>query len=149
MGKGKHSNDTRGDQQGAQAQGEGQHGAVTHAHLQQQLKSHGGEEEGAHGKREANDPNRDGKGSKESHAEHDKAIDSAGDSHDGRHPLFENRKQHDEGDRAQAKNRLDKDVEQHDHEREQFQLEGGRETHPSLPQDGSHGTIKSPGKGGG
>ena len=147
MGKPKHSNDSRGEQKGAQAHAEGQHGAVAREHLKQQINNDGAEVE-TQSMREANDPNRHGKHSEEAHSLHERMIDTVGEEHDGRHRLFENRKQHDEADHNQDKNRLGKDVNRHGHDREQFQLEGGRETHPALPQDGPHGTVKSPAKGG-
>ncbi len=146
MGKPKHSDDDRGEPKGAQAHAEGQHGAVTRSQLKQQINNGGAQDE-THSTREANDPNRHGKQGGGSHEEHEQRME--GGEPDGKHRLFENRKQHDEADRGQDKNRLGKDVDRHHHEREQFQLEGGRETHPALPQDGPKDTIKSPAKGGG
>ena len=145
MGKPKHSDDTRGDQKGAQTHAEGQHGAVTRSQLKQQINDDGAREE-THSTREANDPNRHGKQGGGSHELHDRVLE--GGESDGRHRLYENRKQHDEADHNQDKNRLGKDVDRHHHDREQVQLEGGRETHPALPQDGPDVTVKSPAKGG-
>ena len=147
MGKPKHSNDDRGEQKGAQAHAEGQHGAIAREHLKQQINNEGAEDE-TRSMREANDPNRHGKHSEEAHALHEGMIASAGEDSDGGHRLFENRKQHDEADHNQDKNRLGIDVNRHHHNREQFQLEGGRETHPALPRDEPHSTVKSPAKGG-
>lgn len=144
MGKRKHSDDDRGEQKGAQAHAEGQHGAVTRSQLKQQINNKGAQEE-THSTREANDPNRHGKQGGGSLEPHEQAM--AGGESDGKHRLFENRKQHDEADLNSGKNRLNKDVSRHGHEREQFQIPGGRETHPALPQDGPDGTIKSPGQG--
>ena len=132
MGKPKHSNDTRGEQKGAQAHAEGQHGAVAREHLKQQQINNEGAEVETRSMREANDPNRHGKHSEEAHALHERMIETVGEAHDGGHRLFENRKQHDEADHNQDKNRLGIDVNRHSHNREQFQLEGGRETHPAL-----------------
>ena len=144
MGKPKHSDDDRGEQKGAQAHAQGQHGAVTRSQLKQQINN-GGQEE-SRSPREAHDPNRHGKQSGAAHEPHDQAL--AGGESDGRHRLYENRKQHDEADKNSDKNRLGKDVDRHHHDRERFQLEGGRENHPALPADGSGDTIKSPAQGG-
>ena len=148
MGKPKHSNDDRGEQKGAQAHAEGQHGGVAREHIKSQINNDGAEDETHGAPRAAGDPNRHGKHSEEAHAVHEAMIDAPVENNDGRHRLFENRKQHDEADHNQDKNRLGKDVNRHGHNREQFQLEGGRETHPALPPDGPDVTVKSPAKGG-
>ena len=147
MGKPKHSDDDRGEQKGAQAHAEGQHGAVTRSQLKQQINNDGAQLE-TRSQREAGDPNRHGKHSEEAHAAHERMMEAPDENRDGGHRLFENRKQHDEADHNQDKNRLGIDVNRHKHNREQFQLEGGRETHPALPQDGPDVTVKSPAKGG-
>jgi len=129
---------------GAQQHDEGQHGAVSMDALNQPRNADGTH---AHelGKREANDPNRHGKQSGEAAHAHEAEI---GDSeHDGRHRLFEERKQHDEAERKSDKNRLVKDVEKHGHDQEQFQVPGGRDVHPALGKDGPDETLNSPGKG--
>ena len=126
MGKPKHSDDDRGEQKGAQAHAEGQHGAVTRSQLKQQINNNGAQDE-THSQREAHDPNRHGKHSEEAHAVHERMIGQDPADRDGRHRLFEDRKQHDEADHNSDKNRLGKDVNRHGHEREQFQLEGVEE----------------------
>jgi hypothetical protein len=136
---------TEGNQKGAQVHAEGQHGEQTRQRLKEQINDEGAEQ-GTSSQRAANDPNRSGKGSEEAVREHERFMDEQ--NRDGRHRLFEERKQHDEADRNSGKNRLVKDVGGHGHEREQFQIPGGRETHPALPPDDPDGTIKSPGGGG-
>ena len=44
---------------------------------------------------------------------------------DGRHRLFEERQQHDEADKNSEKNRLERDIREHGHDREDFQVRGG------------------------
>ena len=44
---------------------------------------------------------------------------------DGGHRLFEQREQHDEADLNSEKNRLNRDIQAHDHVRENFQVQGG------------------------
>jgi hypothetical protein len=41
------------------------------------------------------------------------------------------------------------DVDRHKHDREQFQVPGGRESHPAVPQTGPEHTMKTGGQGGG
>jgi hypothetical protein len=147
MGKPKHSTDSRGEQKGAQTHAEGQHGDATLSRLRDQTNDEGAQEE-THSQRAANDPNRHGKDSEEAHAVHEDYLENGELARDGRHPLFEGRKEHDEADRNQNKNRLRKDVAEHGHDRERFQLEGGRENHPRLGGDGHGDTIKSPRSGG-
>jgi hypothetical protein len=137
---------TKGNQKGAQAHAEGQHGDRTLNRLREMTNNEGSESE-TPSQREASDPNRHGKRTDEAHAVHESRME--GGEPDGGHRLFENRHQHDPADRASGKNRLVKDVEKHGHEREQFQIPGGRETHPALPPDGPDETIKSPMGGGG
>ena len=92
--------------------------------------------------REANDPNRHGKRSDAAHAAHEDYLENGELARDGKHQLFEGRKEHDEADRNQNKNRLDKDVAKHGHDRDRFQLEGGRE------HEGPDKAIRSPSSGG-
>lgn len=92
------------------------------------------------GKRAANDPNIRGKQSRKAAEAHEQDMDGA--EHDGTHRLFEGREQHDEADKNSDKNRLIKDVEEHHHDPQQFQIPGGRET------DGTEKVVKSPRKGG-
>jgi hypothetical protein len=131
---------------GAQEHEEGQHGKVSMDALNQPRNA-----DGTHhhelGKREANDPNRHGKHSDEAAAHHEHEIGAS--EHDGKHRLFEERKQHDEAERNSDKNRIIKDVAKHHHDPEQFQIPGGRDVHPELGKDGPDETLMSPGKGGG
>lgn len=140
MGKPKHSDDG-GRQKGAQQHAEGQHGKLTRKQLEAQTSEERALHE-THSKREANDPNRHGKGGAEAHAVHEEYLEKGELASDGKHQLFEGRKDHDEADRKQNKNRLDKDVSKHGHDRDRFQLEGGRE------HSGPDSAIKSPQSGG-
>ena len=123
MGKPKHSDDDRGQQKGAQAHAEGQHGAVTRSQLKQQI-------------------NNNGASAAEQAAEAE--ADEAAQVRVGRHRIYEERSQHDEADQNAEKNRLQRDIDRYDLEREQFQVRGGRETHPKLPPDDNAGTVRSP-----
>ena len=127
MGKPKHRDDDRGEQKGAQAHAEGQHGARTRSQLREQINNHGASAD-------------------EQATENEAAAAAA--VRQGRHKIYEERKQHDEADRNSEKNRLMRDIDRLGLDREQFQVPGGRETHPALPPDGPADTIKSPGKGG-
>jgi hypothetical protein len=140
MGKPKHSDDQRGEQKGAQQHAEGLHGEKTLSRLREETNQGVDPQESS--PRAANDPNRHGKRSDEAHAVHEDYLENGELARDGRHPLFEGRKEHDEADRNQNKNRLDKDVSKHHHDRDRFQLEGGRE------HEGPEGVIKSPQSGG-
>jgi hypothetical protein len=148
MGKPKHSNDTRGEQKGAQTHAEGQHGPKAYEARKSEIADHGQERGGQQGRSEraAHDP-RSGDGS-DAHLHEQKLADPALER-DGGHRLFENRIQHDEAEKNSEKNRAVIDLERHGHDREQFQVPGGRETHPALPQDGPPHTIKTGGQGGG
>jgi hypothetical protein len=136
---------TEGNQKGAQNHAEGQHGDRTLERLREITNDEGAQNE-TDSQRAAGDPNRHGKRTDEAHAAHERRLQ--GDEPDGGHRLFENRHQHDPADRASGKNRLVKDVAKHGHDPEQFQIPGGRETHPALPPDDPEGTIKSPMGGG-
>ena len=140
MGKPKHSDDQRGEQQGAQQHAEGLHGEKTLSRLREETNQ--GADPQERSQRAANDPNAHGKRSAEAHAVHEDYLENGELARDGRHPLFEGRKEHDEADRNQNKNRLDKDVREHKHDRDRFQLEGGRE------HEGPDKAIKSPSSGG-
>ena len=140
MGKPKHSDDQRGEQQGAQQHAEGLHGEKTLSRLREEPNQ--GADPQERSQRAAHDPNAHGKPSAEPHAVHEDYLENGELARDGRHPLFENRKEHDEADRNQNKNRLDKDVREHKHDRDRFQLEGGRE------HEGPDRAIKSPSSGG-
>jgi hypothetical protein len=98
----------KGMQKGAQKHAEGQHGEKTRrAHIEQ-LQS-----------RPREDP-----------AEERNAHDTP-----GKHRLFEDRVQHDEADIQREKNRLDKDIRDHKHDRHEFQVRGGKASHPALPDN--------------
>ena len=90
--------DERGNQKGAQRHAEGTQGPKTRARQQEIL--HSGER-GETARQDAQHPT------------------------DGRHRLFERREQHDEADLNSEKNRLSRDIEAHDHVRENFQVQGG------------------------
>ena len=120
-------NKKRGNQQGAQQHAEGQQGKKTRSRQQEQL--HSGEHgESAH--REARHPA------------------------DGGHRLFEQREQHDEAELNSEKNRLDQDIQEHGHVRENFQVRGGAKnvrvesTHainpenPDAPQPGTRNAAR-------
>lgn len=143
MGKPKHSNDTRGEQKGAQQHAEGQQGPKAREAFLAGISDHSRRDDETG--RAANDPRAHGNDA----ALHDAKIANPGFERDGGHRLFENRVQHDEAEKNSEKNRIAADVHRHKHEREQFQMEGGRETHPALPQDPPYGTVKSGGQGGG
>jgi hypothetical protein len=134
MGKPKHSNDTRGDQKGAQKHDEGQYGPKALEAKRAELADHSGH---AAANRE-NDP---GNAATHEREMHDPSM------RDGRHRLAEERKQHDEADRAQDKNRLIVDIETHGHDRSEFQVPHGRTGHPQAP-DASTPAIHSPGESG-
>ena len=98
----------KGNQKGAQRHPEGAHGDKAHAHLQEQLRS----------------------GSSGTPREDDTSHDEA-----GKHRLFEGREQHDEADRNSEKNRLDRDITEHGHNRENFQVEGGSASSRAMPRN--------------
>ena len=144
MGKPKHSHDTRGEQQGAQDHAEGDHGDKTHAALKAEINNQDDRVTDSYSQREANDPNRGGKGSDGHEAElHDRLIANPGYENDGGHRLFENRIQHDRAEHASEQNRLDQDVERHDHNTAVVQ---GRDAPGHSNQ---HATVKNTGEGGG
>lgn len=102
----------RGRQKGAVTHAEGQHGARTHNKLIEQLES------GPSGE----DPRK---------------TNAAGDrmhSEEGKHRLFEDREQHDEASKNSEKTRLSRDIDRHNHNRENYQIVGGTDTHPAMPR---------------
>ncbi len=146
MGKPKHSNDPRGEQKGAQQHAEGQHGPKAYAARKDEINDHHRERgQSEDGVRAIHDPRHaDG-----SDADlHERKIENPALERDGRHPLWENRVQHDEADRAADKNRIAIDVARHGHDREAFQVRDGNESHPQYPRD-RHVQIKSTGDAGG
>lgn len=142
MGKPKHSNDTRGEQKGAQDQAEGQHGAKTHSAIQATINNDGRRVE-THSQREANDPNRGGKGSGHDAAMHNRMIANPELENDGGHRLFENRTQHDDAESDSEQNRRNLDVERHDHD--PAMLQG----HDASERSGHGATVDNTGHGGG
>ena len=119
-----------GNQKGAQAQAEGQHGDKTRSRLKEQLNDEGARDE-THSQRAANDPNRFGKRAEAAAEPHEGDFPE----HDGRHRLFEGREQHDEADKNSEKTRLERDIDRHGHDRDEFQVPGGKENHPKLGRD--------------
>ncbi|HZF67424.1 MAG TPA: hypothetical protein VEZ47_05275 [Gemmatirosa sp.] len=148
MGKPKHSDDSRGEQKGAQAHAEGQHGPKAYEARKAQISNkHDDASDGAQlGPRAANDPRHQTNQSEA--AQHERTMHDPS-ARDGRHELVENRLQHDEAEKNSEKNRLIIDAERHGHDPEGLQIPGGRETHPALPQDGPERTIRVTGQGGG
>jgi len=144
MGKPKHGNDARGDQQGAQQHDEGQYGPkaleAKRAEVANNVSGRGQSE------RAMSDPNRGGGRGDQQAALHEQELADP-TMRDGRHRLSEERKQHDEADRAQAKNHLVADIEVHGHDRSQFQVPGGRTAHPRGGEPKGKG-IHSPGESG-
>ena len=92
----------RGSQKGAQQHAQGMHGPKSRAHLRDQLQS-GDDRE----------------------ADSRSARDAASHDDPGKNRLFEQREQRDEAERNSEKNRLDKDIQDHDHNRDNFQVRGG------------------------
>ncbi|HEY0780139.1 MAG TPA: hypothetical protein VGD56_19390 [Gemmatirosa sp.] len=142
MGKPKHSDDTRGEQKGAQAQAEGQHGEKTRSAIKAGINNDGRRIE-THSQREANDPNRGGKGSHDAE-QHDRMIANPEFENDGRHRLFENRIQHDEAEADSEQNRRNSDVERHGHDEALLQ---GHTASERLGHQGAR--VKNTGEGGG
>lgn len=97
-----------GRQKGAQQHAEGMQGPTTRAKFLQQLQS------GPSGT--AADP---------SHP-HDSP---------GKQRLFEQREQHDEADKNSEKNRLDRDISEHHHNRDNFQVRGGSASSRAARRD--------------
>jgi hypothetical protein len=144
MGKGKHSNDHRGEQKGAQKHDEGQYGPKAFEAKFAEIRDHSGSRRTS--ERAETDPNRGGaRGDRQAEMHEQEMRDPT--MRDGRHRVAEERKQHDEADRAQAKNHLISDIEVHGHERSRFQVPGGRTRHPQDADPKGRG-IHSPGESG-
>ena len=112
MGKPKHSNDPRGEQKGAQQHAEGQYGPKAQSAKWAEITDHSAarkESERAEG-----DPA--SSGGKGEAALHERIIANPEFNGDGRHRLFEGRKQHDEAEKNSEKNRLSRDEDRHGHE---------------------------------
>jgi len=88
MGKGKHSNDTRGDQKGAQQHDEGQYGPKALEAKRAEIADHSGSR--GQSERAIADPNRDGKSGEGLTALHEQEKNDPS-MRDGRHRLFEER----------------------------------------------------------
>ena len=101
-----------GRQKGAVPHAEGEHGIRTHNRIIEQLES-GPSGEERHRSKTAGDPlHRD----------------------EGKHRLFEGREQRDHGAKNSEKTRLSRDIDRHGHNRENYQVKGGTETHPAMPR---------------
>lgn len=141
MGKPKHSDDTRGEQKGAQTQAEGDHGPKTYSREKAAINNDGKRLE-TRSQREANDPNRGGKDSGHDAALHDRMIANPSAENDGKHRLFENRTQHDDAESGSEQTRRERDVERHDHDRSKIQGYSAADHHGDA-------TVKTTGEGGG
>lgn len=98
----------RNKQKGAQRHGEGQHGPKARAHWLEQVRS----------------------GESKTAASDDHAHDA-----DGKHRLFEQREQRDHAEQQSEKNRIDRDIREHDHNRENFQVRGGSASARATPRN--------------
>lgn len=143
MGKPKHSDDPRGEQKGAQQHAEGQYGPKAYEAKWAEITDHSGSRKES--ERAANDPRGGGDGDA---ALHERIIANPEFNADGRHRLFENRKQHDEAEKNSEKNRRMIDVERHGHDPDDFQIPGGRSSHAASPHPDDGGAIGG-GQGGG
>lgn len=65
----------------------------------------------------------------------DSTADRKAHEGDGDHRLFERREQHDDAEQASEKTRLSRDIDQHDHNRENFQVEGGSASARATPRN--------------
>ncbi len=79
-----------------------------------------------------------------------KSAASSDESHAeaGKHRLFEQREQHDDADVASEKTRLSRDIDAHDHNRENFQVVGGSSStrvEPRNPINPTHPDAPTPG----
>jgi hypothetical protein len=146
MGKPKHSDDARGEQKGAQQHDEGQYGPKAYEAKWAEITDHTGarkESERAEG-----DPAAGGGKVEGEAALHERIIANPELNADGRHRLFESRKQHDEAEKNSEKNRRMIDVERHGHDADDFQIPGGRASHPAEKRGRDRGAIGG-GEGGG
>ncbi|MGZ8458038.1 MAG: hypothetical protein ACXW61_17950 [Gemmatirosa sp.] len=142
MGKPKHSNDTRGDQKGAQEHAEGQQGPKAREAFLAGISDHS-RRDAANG--DADDPQARG----DNKQEHERRIDNPAANRDGGHRLFENRTQHDEAEKNSEKNRRDADMRAHGHDSEEFQGPGGFTAHPQSGDQHHSASIRQVGQGGG
>ena len=98
----------RDKQKGAQRHAEGQHGPKARAHLLEQFRS----------------------GETRAPAGDDRSHGAAGTNR-----LFERREQRDHAEQRSEKNRLDRDVRDHGHNRENFQVRGGSASARATPRN--------------
>ena len=147
MGKPKHSNDTRGEQKGAQDHAEGDHGDKSYSARKAEINNDGRQLD-TRSQRAASDPNRGGNAAGHEAELHERMIANPSFENDGGHRLFENRTQHDEAEKNSEKNRRDIDMQRHGHDPDEFQGRGGHSGHPAVTPDHS-ASIKSTGEGGG
>ena len=136
MGKPKHSNDKRGEQKGAQQHDEGQYGPKAFEAKFAEISDHS-RRDAERTERAESDPGARAGGEADLH---ERKIANPEFESDGRHRLFENRKQHDEAERGSERNRRDIDIERHGHDPRSFQ---GHE------KERGDVSIRSSGKGGG
>ena len=102
----------RGRQKGAVPHAEGEHGIRTHNRIIEQLES-GPSGEDRQRPSVVSDPlHRD----------------------EGKHRLFESREQRDHAAKSSEKTRLSRDIDRHGHNRENYQVQGGAESHPAMPR---------------
>lgn len=113
----------RGKQKGAQQHAEGEQGPVTRKAFLEQLHS---------------GPSGD-----------ESPTDEHPHDDDGKQRLFERREQHDVAEQQSEKNRLDRDIREHGHNRENFQVEGGSaapRVGPSNPINPTEPNAPTPGE---
>lgn len=99
----------RGRQKGAQRHAEGEHGEKTKARHREILQSRPSQQ-----------------------VERDVSPHENPDPATAR--LFSSREQHDEAELNSEETRLSRDISRHGHVRENFQVVGGSESHPSMPR---------------
>jgi len=102
----------RGRQKGAVRHAEGEHGIRTHNRIIEQLES----------------------GRERSPSEEDLAAGEALHRSEGKHRLFEGRRQHDLASKHSEKTRLSRDIDRHGHNRENDEVWGGTDTQPAMPR---------------
>lgn len=110
-----------GRQKGPQRHAEGAHGEKTHRRFIEQLH------EGT-----SREPEEAGEGK---HVNQDPQHRTP-----GKHRLFENRQQHAEPEKNSEKTRLSRDIDRHDHNRENFQVVGGAESSRAMPRSRTNPT---------
>jgi hypothetical protein len=143
MGKPKHSDDTRGEQKGAQRHAEGQHGPKAREAFLAGISDHSRKEDDTG--RDANDPRADGSDADD----HERRIANPALERDGGHRLFENRTQHDEAEKNSEKNRREIDMRRHSHDSDEFQGRDGFTAHPKAGDQKHSANIRGVGQGGG